>query len=126
MALSLYNSPGKFEGELALAQFAYEATLDGLCDPYDFGHEGYVDFVTVCEGPLEIDGASKEAIEAGLTDEDIAYAASLIGFIVHEDNYGFVHVAWFEPGEEKAFAKAIDRLEREQEKHDEQFADDCY
>jgi hypothetical protein len=111
MALTKYPYQGKFEGEVALAPLAYDASLDGFGEPYDFGGDGFVDHYTVCQGPLTISDADRE--EHDLTDEDVAFAGGLLGFIVHENDQGFVSVTWFEKGEEVRLAKAIAQLDDE-------------
>lgn len=115
--LTRYPYPGKFEGELALAPFAYAETLDGCGEEYDFGDDtGYVDHYVVCTGPLEVTAA--EAAEHDLTAADVDFAGRLLGFIVHVDNYGFVDVSWYEQGEEVAMARAVGRLDTAMGEHE--------
>jgi hypothetical protein len=109
MALTRYAHHGKFEGQRKLAPLAYDATMNGSGEPYDFGVDGYVDHYTVCHGPLEVTAA--DIAEYNLSAEDAAYAANLLAFIVHVDDRGFVSVMWFEPGEEEALAETINALD---------------
>ena len=107
--LAMYDGPGKFEGELALAPLAYGVALDGFGEEYDFGSDGFVDHYTVCEGAIEV--TDDEKAELGLSDADVAFAANLLGFIVHKDNSGFVSVSWYEKGEETRMASAVGKLD---------------
>ena len=107
--MSMYQHPGKFEGELALAPLAYEASLDGFGEVYDFGNEGYVDHYTVCVGCLEPTMAEVE--EHGLSHADLVFAHNLLGFIVHESDLGFISVSWYEKGEEVKMAEAVGKLD---------------
>lgn len=120
----MYAHPGKFEGELALAPLAYEASLNGCSEEYDFGRKEYdfggeeydlggeeynFDHYTVCQGPLKL--TDEEIAEHELTAEDVEFANNLLGFIVHEDNYGFVSVSWYEKGEEVQMAATVSKLD---------------
>lgn len=107
--LTMYPHPGKFEGELALAELAYDATMCGDGEEYDFGGDGYIDHYTVVTGSLEVTDEDKQNLD--LTDEDKAFAENLIGFIVHENDSGFVSVSWYEKGEETKMAKAVGKLD---------------
>lgn len=109
MELTMYAHPGKFEGELALAPLAYETALDGFGETYDFGGDGYVDHYTVCQGPIEV--TAQECEMHGLTDADCAFANDLLGFIVHENDHGFVSVTWYQKGKEVKMAEATGKLD---------------
>ena len=90
-----YPHPGKFEGELALAEWAYQATLDG-------GSETIGDCSTIGWASSRLDGpfngdderAAEEAC-GPLTDADRAFLRSLAGAIVTETDQGFVSASWY-------------------------------
>ncbi len=97
------RTPGKFEAEPLLTQFAYELSMDGNGETYsdDCGGDSH----TIIDGPFTIDELAKftaelDRAEACLTLPEMQPALEAIGCIVHESTQGFVSCDWLSTQEE--------------------------
>lgn len=95
-----YPGPGKYEGGLAIDEWAHVMTMAGCDDEAgDVAERG--EWYGLMRGPFKADGPFADITpvaiaEYGITDDELAYLAAVAGCIVREDNQGFVSVAWYD------------------------------
>lgn len=106
--LTRYNRPGKFEGGLLIDVYAYDLVMRGGVDEeFDFGRDGFVDIYTANAGPFEVSPLDAEP----LAPVDVEFLRTCAGYILYEDDQGFVSVKWFDTP--RAFDREVDRLSDE-------------
>lgn len=90
-----YPDPGKFEGELRVAQLLYGMDTDGETGSVDGpGWFGLL-YSPLFSSPAEARAAGTEA-EMRLTKDEVRLLTTKTGgVIVHEDSQGFFSVEWF-------------------------------
>ena len=93
--LKRYPYPGKFEGGLVIDEVAYIASMDGCDEDLSFGGDCYVDWYGLLVGDF-----SHVDHDIELDPKETEYLATVPGCIIHEDNQGFVYVAWYESHDE--------------------------
>ena len=90
MALTLADSPGKLEGELAVTRLAWDLGLYGFSDGECGAH-------VLMRGGADLIAAREETgLEVVLNVEDEAFLRAQAGVILREDDSGFVWGAWYE------------------------------
>lgn len=111
LTLPMARSPGKFEGELRISEFVWDLTLEGFADEElgDVQDFGYYSLVSL--GPEAVDDIARAAREANveLTPAERQLIRENSGAIVSEDNYGFVHVEYYDS--KKKLDQSWSRLE---------------
>jgi hypothetical protein len=93
--LTMAIGPGKFEGELALAEWAHETSLDGCAETIgdEFGGESD----TLLEGPFRPSELRdwRDGYGRTLNRSDRLYAKGSAGCILHETSNGFVSATFY-------------------------------
>ncbi len=102
MSLRRIDGPGKFESGLVVDEYLYDLTLNG-CTETEAGDVETAGWYALLRGPFEADSET-------LTDDEIAYLASLAGAIVATDSNGFVSVEHY--SDPAALDSAWDSVER--------------
>ena len=108
--LTRVNRPGKFEGELAITEFAHQQSLDGADDEVgDVTEDG--EACVLVRGPWRDPQELEVARSAyGLSSEDLEQLRHSAGAILTEDSQGFVRGEWHVS--EEALERAWNRIER--------------
>lgn len=107
-----YASPGKFEGGLAIDEYAYALSLEGCDDEC-----GSVAENGVWYGMLTGIGepAATARIDLELTPDECAYLVNCAGCIVSENDQGFVSVEWYDAGQDKLLVEHWDAIASDME-----------
>ena len=109
MPLRHYEHPGRFEGELVIAEIIDAADSDDTAgDCETTGHYGYV------SGPFDAVSLAQLTRKTGVTlnDDEIEYLrVDFVGAIIHTDSFGFVTVEYYDGETPADRYEAINRLE---------------
>jgi hypothetical protein len=91
--MRLYQPPGKFEGELAIAEILYQLAQDGADE--ELSNESGT-FDALLRGPFDV---TEHYLYTMTNRAERRRLKQLAGVGVHEDSNGFVYVAYFDDTE---------------------------